>query len=165
MVRASDGKEAVLAGDVVVPSLKDGQSPLLAWYDIPAAMTDPKGVILEVRRLKGANAPAPSSGLCRRPRGPQPIGVRLFRRASQVLGTRLKSELPAGTDSMRTSEPWTTFWTWSIRPSGTWAGFRASPPWNFPSRPGESGMIPRRGVPIQRTGPGRGLPGRHSDLR
>ncbi len=56
VVRASDGNEAVLADDVVVPSLADGQSPLLAWYDIPVAMTDPKGVILEVRRLKGPNA-------------------------------------------------------------------------------------------------------------
>ena len=53
VARASDGKKVVLAGDVAEPSLNRGQRPLLAWYDIPAEMIDPQGIVLEVGCLEG----------------------------------------------------------------------------------------------------------------
>jgi hypothetical protein len=56
LTRARDGKQIVLANSVAEPSLAGGQQPLLAWYDIPAEIVDPQGVILEVRRLTGSNA-------------------------------------------------------------------------------------------------------------
>jgi hypothetical protein len=56
VARAAGGKHAVLAPSVAEPSLRSGQQPLVAWYDLPAEIIDPQGVLLEVRHLQGGNA-------------------------------------------------------------------------------------------------------------
>jgi hypothetical protein len=56
VARAAGGKEVVLAQSVAEPSLRSGQQPLVAWYDLPAEIVDPRGVVLEVRHLQGGNA-------------------------------------------------------------------------------------------------------------
>ena len=56
VARAAGGKQIVLAQSVVEPSLRSGQQPLVAWYDLPAEIVDPQGMVLEVRHQKGGNA-------------------------------------------------------------------------------------------------------------
>lgn len=52
-VRAADGKEFVLAENLVEPSMVKQEKPALVWRELPAEAVDPKGVIFEVRNAAG----------------------------------------------------------------------------------------------------------------
>ncbi len=105
VVTASDRREFVLAHNVVEPSFEDGARPVVAWYDVPAEAIDPKGLIVEVRHVAGANAICGEVWLAaatgEAPTPPTAAEVAAWKAAlpaytRQVLGDRLAQELPAG---------------------------------------------------------------------
>jgi len=105
VARVSDGRQLVLAEDVVEPSFLNNARPVVAWYEVPTEAVDPKGLIVEVRHVAGANAIcaevwlAVGTGEAPAPLDPAAVAAwkaGLADYTRQLLGDRLARELPPG---------------------------------------------------------------------
>ena len=105
VARASDDREFVLAQNVVEPSFLSNARPVVAWYDVPPEAIDPKGLIVEVRHVAGANAICAevwlAVGTGEAPAPLDPVVVAAWKAGlgdytRRLLGERLSRELPPG---------------------------------------------------------------------